>query len=47
MFLITLYMILVCANPTEPMVLPNTTGNTGEESGNQVGTDDDRRERKG
>lgn len=44
-FLITLQMILVFAKPAEPLVLPNITGNTGKESSNWVGTDDDRRER--
>lgn len=38
-------MILVYAKPAEPLVLPNITGNTGKESGNQVGSDDDRGER--
>lgn len=38
-------MILVFAKPAEPLVLPNITGNTGKESSNRVGTDDDRRER--
>lgn len=44
MICILIPLILVYTKLGESLVLPNTSDNTGKESGNQVGTDDNQRE---